>query len=70
MSFMESQCINLVYIDLEKTFMSALAALELFSLSFFRSLSVGEMGVALYPYAIDRQTSNPSACMCVFILLL
>jgi hypothetical protein len=69
-SFTESQCITLVYIDLVKPFKSALVALELFSSSFFPSLTIGGVVGALYPSTIDHYKSNPNAFMCVFILLL
>jgi hypothetical protein len=59
-----------VYIDLVRTFNSALVALELFSSSLFPSLYVGGVVGALYPSTTDHQTSNPSASMYVFILLL
>jgi hypothetical protein len=70
MYFVESQCINFVYFDLVRPFRSALVDLELFFSSFFPSLSIGGVVGALYPFPIDLKTSNPSACMCVFIVLL
>jgi hypothetical protein len=61
---------NVGVIDLFIPFRSARVSLELISSSFFPSLSVGGVVGALYPSTNDRQTSNPSACMCFFILLL
>jgi hypothetical protein len=68
--FAELQCITLVYIDLFIPFKSALVALELISSSLFPSLSIGGVFGSLYLSTTDLQTSNPSDCMCVFIIFL
>jgi hypothetical protein len=65
-----TQCITLVYTELQKPLKIAFIAFELFRLSFFPFSFIGKTVGSLNTSTTDRKTSNTYACTYVFILFL